>query len=133
MHKSAVRQVRSLIIGMRPGDWATLFLGTGLVVIAGLWRPDSGVPEKVVVRAGGSVVAELDPRLNRQIEVSGPLGVTVFEVAAGRARVLRDPSPRQRCVQQGWLGSAGEFAVCLPNQVSLELQGRRQMYDSVVY
>ena len=32
-----------------------------------------------------------------------------------------------------WLKQAGEIAVCLPNQVSLELSGGSKPYDSLNY
>jgi len=36
-------------------------------------------------------------------------------------------------VRQGWLEQAGEVAVCLPNEVSVELAGSRKKYDSLNY
>jgi hypothetical protein len=36
-------------------------------------------------------------------------------------------------VRQGWLKQAGEIAICLPNQVSLELTGSGKTYDSLSY
>jgi hypothetical protein len=36
-------------------------------------------------------------------------------------------------VRQGWLTQAGEVAICLPNQVSLELIGSTKRYDSLSY
>ncbi|MEQ1673721.1 MAG: NusG domain II-containing protein, partial [Candidatus Nitrotoga sp.] len=37
------------------------------------------------------------------------------------------------CVQQGWLKQAGEIALCLPNQVSVELSNGKSSYDSLNY
>jgi len=110
-----------------------LLAGLGLVAFTLAWHPQDRRPEKLLVRAGGTVVAELDPRIDRRLEVPGPLGVTVVEVRQGRARVAQDPSPRQICVRQGWLGSAGEAALCLPNQTGIELLGRNRAHDSLVY
>ena len=63
----------------------------------------------------------------------GPLGITVVEIAAQRARIRSDPSPRQLCVRQGWLTVAGDAAICLPNQVSIELLGNERRYDALTY
>ena len=52
---------------------------------------------------------------------------------ADRARVVADPGPRQYCVRQGWLATAGAVAICAPNQVSLALAGRNAEYDSLSY
>ena len=73
------------------------------------------------------------PGTPRIVEVPGPLGQTRIEIQPGRARVAADPGPRQYCVRQGWLASAGAVAICAPNQVSLALAGRNAHYDSLSY
>lgn len=117
----------------RPGDW--LFVALGLVVCA-LSFPlawQAGVPEKAVVRQGGELFAELDLSHNRRIEVPGPLGVTTIAVEKRRVRVVSDPGPRQYCVRQGWLARPGEIAICAPNQVSVQVKGGKETYDSISY
>jgi hypothetical protein len=47
--------------------------------------------------------------------------------------VAADPSPRQLCVKKGWLTLSGQAALCLPNQVSLEIRGRTPTYDTLGY
>jgi len=119
--------------GFRPGDWAVV-AGAALAVAASfplLWS--GGAADRAVVRSAGRVVAELPLSLDRTLSVPGPLGESVVAVRGGRARIESDPSPRQYCVRQGWLAQAGDFAVCLPNQVSLELRGRERRYDSLSY
>ena len=104
---------------LRPGDWVVA--GAGLLLSAyaamALWQ----------------VVAQVELKLARTIEVVGPLGVTVIEIQPGRARVSSDPGPRQYCVRQGWLSQAGAVAICAPNEVSLSLTGRSADYDSLNY
>jgi hypothetical protein len=70
---------------------------------------------------------------DQKIEVRGPLGLSVIDVKNHQVRISFDPSPRQYCVRQGWLKQAGEIALCLPNQVSVELTGSRKKYDSLNY
>jgi hypothetical protein len=117
----------------RPGDWLVLL--TGLIFCALsfplAWR--SGIAEKAIVRQGGQVFAELNLSRNRQIDVPGPLGVTTVAVEKKRARVVSDPGFHQYCVRQGWLERAGEIAICAPNQVSLQIVAREEVYDSLSY
>jgi hypothetical protein len=68
-----------------------------------------------------------------QIEVPGPLGISMITIEKRKARITYDPSPRQYCVRQGWLQQAGEIAICLPNEVSVELTGSEKRYDSLNY
>ena len=93
----------------------------------------AGRPEKALIKRGGEVFAELDLARNRRIEVPGPLGTTRIVVERRRVRVAADPGPRQYCVRQGWLERAGEIAICAPNQVSVQVVGSGQAYDSLSY
>jgi hypothetical protein len=69
-----------------------------------------------------------------QRSVEGAIGTTVIEVQPGRARVLSDPGPRQYCVQQGWLTRANAVAICAPNHITLQLNGRGgASYDTLNY
>lgn len=125
--------MKSWLALLRPGDWLVL---AGATVLCGalyplLWR--GGIAEKAVVRAAGKVVAELDLSRDRLLEVKGPLGKTTIAVEKRRVRVQSDPGPRQYCVKQGWLVRPGEIAICAPNEVSVQIEGRDRRYDSLGY
>lgn len=113
---------------LRPGD--ILLLGLSAVALALAWRAAGTAGDGVVVKQGGQVYTQASLRLNRVIEVPGPLGTTRVEIRDGRVRVLSDPGPRQLCVRQGWL-DPGESALCLPNQVSVHRGAAA--YDSLNY
>lgn len=115
--------------GLLPGDW--MVAAAGLALIAGLWlRQVESLEGRVVIRLNGQVIQETGLRLNRDIEVAGPLGVSRIEIRGGRVRVAVDPSPRQLCVRQGWIPPGGA-AVCLPNRVSVE--NAAAGYDTLNY
>ena len=118
---------------VRPGDWLIATLGLVVCVTSFplLWQ--GGIAEKAVIKRGGEVFAELDLSRNRQIDVPGPLGITRVVVEKQRVRVVYDPGPRQYCVRQGWLDRAGEIAICAPNQVSVQVLGGKEAYDSLSY
>lgn len=118
---------------VKPGDWIILFGGAVLTAWLGLTFWHGGGADKAVIRAGGKVFREVSLSRDAVIAVPGPLGVSKIAIHNLQARVASDPSPRQLCVHQGWLKRAGEIAICLPNQVSVELVGNRRMYDSLTY
>ncbi|MFC3666238.1 NusG domain II-containing protein [Uliginosibacterium paludis] len=118
---------------MHPGDWLCVLAALSITLYAAmsLWSPDR--PTRAIVRAGGRTVATLPLDRAARYEVRGPLGLTLIEIEPGRARVKSDPGPRQYCVKQGWLSRNGAAAICAPNEVSLQLAGRSETYDSMAY
>ena len=95
------------------------------------WNGD--LADKAIIRSGGKIFKEVPLSRDLQIEVPGPLGISVITIEKRKARITSDPSPRQYCVRQGWLQNSGEIAICLPNQVSVELTGSKKKYDSLNY
>jgi len=118
---------------IKPGDWLTLLAGALLTafLVFTLWQ--GGAADKAVIRSGGKIFREAPLSRDQIIEVPGPLGISRIAIHNRQARIAADPSPRQYCVRQGWLKQAGEISICLPNQVSVELSGKRKNYDSLNY
>jgi hypothetical protein len=125
--------IASVARTMRPGDWGVLAAAFAGVAALASFAWSSPLGDRVVVRRAGAVYAELPLRRDVRLAVPGPLGNSVVEVSRARARVASDPGPRQLCVRQGWIQRSGEVAMCLPNQVSIEIGGGRRPYDSLSY
>ncbi len=121
------------LVHIRPGDYLTLIGGIVFTTWLSLLVWSGGAADTALIRAGGKVFKEVPLSRDQQIEVPGPLGTSVITIEKRRVRISSDPSPRQYCVRQGWLEQAGEIAVCLPNEVSVELTGGRKKYDSLNY
>lgn len=118
---------------IKPGDWLTLVSGGVCVVLLTLTLWSGELADKAVIRSGGKIFREVPLSHDQKIEVPGPLGISLIAVQNRRVRIASDPGPRQYCVRQGWLEHAGEIALCLPNQVSVELVGSHKRYDSLNY
>lgn len=118
---------------LKPGDWLTLLAGAVCIILLSNLVWNGGVADTAVIRSGGKIFSTAPLSRNQQIEVPGPLGTSIITIEKGRARISSDPSPRQYCVRQGWLAQSGEIAICLPNQVSVELTGGQKRYDSLNY
>jgi hypothetical protein len=118
---------------IKPGDWLTLLLGSMCVALITLKLWGGDLADKAIIRSGGKIFREVPLSRDQRIEVPGPLGISIINIKQRKARIASDPSPRQYCVRQGWLQQAGEIALCLPNQVSIELAGSYKRYDSLNY
>jgi hypothetical protein len=120
---------------------ARIKFGDSLILLSGclftVWLASTiwhgGAADKAVIRSGGKVFRELPLNHDTEISVPGPLGTSIIAIRNRQARIASDPSPRQYCVRQGWLKNAGEIAICLPNEVSVELTGGEKKYDSLNY
>lgn len=118
---------------LKLGDWFTLLLGGLSIVLLSvkLWHGE--LADKALIRSGGKVFCVVSLSRDQEITVPGPLGFSVIRIEKRKVRIASDPSPRQYCVRQGWLQQAGEIALCLPNQISVELVGSKKPYDSLSY
>ena len=96
-----------------------------------LWHNEHAT--KLRIRQGEAIYATLSLDQERVLDIHGPLGDSRVVVHAGQVRFEQSPCPNQYCVHQGWLSRAGQVAICLPNQVSLELLGSKKPYDSLNY
>ncbi len=118
---------------IKAGDWLTFLLGCTCVILFTLKLWNGELADRAIIRSGGKIFKEVPLSRDLQIEVPGPLGISVITIEKRKARISSDPSPRQYCVRQGWLQQAGEIAICLPNEVSVELTGSSKKYDSLNY
>jgi len=121
--------LRSLLVG----DWITIILSILLIVILfqSLWSHQHAA--KVQIRVGDKVYATYSLNIERTVQVHGPLGDAEIHIAQGKVRFAKSPCHGQYCVHQGWLMHTGQVAICLPNQISLELIGEKKPYDSLNY
>lgn len=126
-------QAKQLSKSLLAGDWLVLLLGIALVIylFQTLWSNEHAA--KVQIRLGDKIYATYSLNQTREIHIHGKLGDAVISIAHGKARFAKSPCTTQYCVHQGWLTHAGQVAICLPSQISLELLGETKPYDSLNY
>ena len=115
------------------GDWLVVLASLLCVfyLFQSLWG--NAHAAKVQIRIGDKIYATYSLNQQREVHVHGKLGEAVISIAQGKARFAKSPCQTQYCVHQGWLKHAGQAAICLPNQISLELLGESKPYDSLNY
>lgn len=83
-------------------------------------------PQNAVIKVEGEVVQIIDLSAHdasEQISVKGPHGVSVVQIEKGRIRMISSPCPDKLCVNQGWAEKPGQAIVCVPNQISISVEG----------
>jgi hypothetical protein len=115
------------------GDWLIVIaslLGV-IYLFQTLW---SNTPaSQLAVRQGDKVIGTYDLNQTRELHLHGPKGDSHISIAQGKVRFKQSPCNNQYCVHQGWLSKTGQVAICLPNQISLQLIGENMPYDSLNY
>jgi hypothetical protein len=126
-------QLKKLNQEFLAGDWLVLIVSTLCVfyLFQTLWTNEHAA--KVQIRLGNKVYATYSLNQQREIHVHGKLGDATISISQGKARFAKSPCQTQYCVHQGWLTHAGQAAICLPNQISLELLGETKPYDTLNY
>jgi hypothetical protein len=115
------------------GDWLVIAASIVAVIVMFQQFWSFAPASQLKIRQGNLVVGIYDLNQKRELHVEGPIGDSIIVISNGQARFKQSPCPNQYCVHQGWLSHAGQVAICLPNQVSLQLLGAKNTYDSLNY
>ena len=115
------------------GDWLVIF--TGLVAVIFMFQQfwSTELASKLKIRQGNQIIGTYDLNQTRELHIHGVMGDSLISIAQGKARFKQSPCNNQYCVHQGWLSRAGQVAICIPNQISLQLIGKKSSYDSLNY
>ena len=116
------------------GDW--LVIMTSFIVVIYLFQTlwITQAASKLIIRQGNQLVGTYDLNQTKEIHLHGGIGDSIIQIEHGKVRFKQSPCNNQYCVHQGWLSRAGQVAICIPNQVSLQLNGNRgPEYDSLNY
>jgi hypothetical protein len=104
------------------GDTVVLTFFTALAVALAVGVGGARIgADSAEVEVGGKKVLTVPLGEDGIREVTGPLGTTRIEFRGGEVRILASPCPLKICRRAGWIGSAGEMLVCLPNAVVVRL------------
>lgn len=124
----SLAKIRPLI-----GDWLVIISSLVIVLFLfkTLWvhRPAS----QLKIRLADKIIGTYDLNQTRELHIHGPRGEAIISISQGKVRFKQSPCNNQYCVHQGWLNRAGQVAICLPNQISLQLMGAKAPYDSLNY
>jgi hypothetical protein len=115
------------------GDWLVLIASLIIVIFLfqSLWVREPA--SKLKIRLADKVIGTYDLNQTRELHIHGPKGEAIISIQQGKVRFKQSPCTNQYCVHQGWLSRAGQVAICLPNQISLQLMGAKSPYDSLNY
>jgi len=104
-------------------DLAAIVVSLAAVAVFSIGAYGGGAAGQVVVEASGARF-RFPVATDRVERFAGPRGETIVEISNGTARVLDSPCPDKTCVAAGAISLSGQFIACLPNRVSISLEGK---------
>jgi hypothetical protein len=110
-------------------DILIVFLAVGLTfssVYFAYLKPQNSM--HVLIRGQGSEWI-FPMSVDETVVVKGPLGNTVVRIKDDSVRVESSPCKNQICVAAGTLRRHGTWAVCLPNNVLVMIEGTDEKSD----
>ena len=115
------------------GDWLVILVCLALVLLTfqQFWARQPA--SQIKIRQANEIVGIFDLNQNRELHIKGAIGESHISIQNGQVRFKQSPCINQYCVHQGWLNRTGQVAICLPNQISLQLIGAKSTYDSLNY
>lgn len=115
------------------GDWLVIFASVFAIILMFqvFWTFEHA--SKLKIRQGNQIIGTYDLNQTRDLHIHGILGDSLISISQGKVRFKQSPCNNQYCVHQGWLNRAGQVAICIPNQISLQLIGAKSSYDSLNY
>jgi len=115
------------------GDYLVIVVSAITVIFLSKTLWSNAPASQLMIRQADKIIGTYDLNQTRDLHLHGPLGDSHISIAQGQVRFKQSPCTNQYCVHQGWLNHAGQVAICLPNQISLQLIGEDKPYDSLNY
>ncbi|MGB9618194.1 MAG: NusG domain II-containing protein [Desulfomonilaceae bacterium] len=101
-----------------------------LIFLAAKWAKPRG--SQVEISVQGKMYMQHDLARDAIIEVKGPLGTTVVQIANHRVRILSSPCRDKICVHMGTIDAHGGVLICAPNQVAVRIvNGKKEPVDAL--
>jgi len=124
---------KTFINQMTKGDIFVLAMALIFLVILYVvfWRASSHTGEHIHIVTQGGAVEKLSLLQNREVTIEGQLGNSRLQIEGGRVRFLDSPCANKLCVHQGWASLSGELIACLPNRISVSIEGQNSHFDTV--
>jgi len=95
----------------------------------------SGNGKIAVIRQNNIIIKTIDLdklKESQEIKIDGDFHNTIL-LENGRIRFEDADCPDLVCVKTGWLDKNGQMAVCLPNKVSVKIEGSDEGLDGVAF
>lgn len=100
-------------------DIALFIIITAIALAGIIMMSGSGGGKTVTVRVNGAFERRVDLGVDQTFSV----GDVTLRVENGAIAFIESDCPHKECIKAGWLKISGSSAACLPNRVSVTVEG----------
>ncbi len=125
--------LKDILAILTGGDKALLVTLSLLSCLSFFWLNIYSEPgDQVLITTANSEILRKSLFSDETFTVRGPVGDTTITIAAGRVRVVSSDCAGKICVHQGAISSSRRVIVCVPNQVTVSITGKRKdKFDAI--
>jgi len=117
--------MRDILKILTLGDKLLVALLAALSCLSFFWLDSASEPgEFVVISTADSGLIRKSLLENETLTVTGPVGRTKIAIQDGTVRVLDSDCPNKICRNRGAISGSRKIIVCVPNHVTITIQGR---------
>ncbi len=107
-------------------DVAIIAMGAAAILFAAafVYGKHEGNANVTISTKGGNFVYPL--KIDRRVDLPGPLGLTTIEIADGKVHIDASPCLNKTCIASGSISQPGQWLACLPNAILVRVGGEAE-------
>ena len=115
------------------GDKALIGLLTLFSLVSlGLFYRGKRPGQAVIISVEGKEILRKELSENKSFDVHGVKGSMTLSIEHGSIRVIASSCSQSLCVRQGRIRETGQLIVCVPNKLTLTIDGeRKNKFDAI--
>ncbi|MBN2440009.1 MAG: NusG domain II-containing protein [Spirochaetales bacterium] len=118
-------------MNIKPGDIIIIFISLCFIIFFSAFIYNNTITNKQLSILTQEKEFIYSLQKDREIEVQGPLGVSIIHIKNGRVSMHSSPCPLKLCVAKRSISNPAEWIACLPNKVMLIIKGKRNEQTDV--
>lgn len=107
-------------------------ISIGIVIILIVLLVNSN-GERVNVIVDGSIVKTFDLNEDTEYVIESESGTNTICIMNGKVFMKDASCPDKLCINMGKISRSGQAIICLPNKVSVEIEGSLEDADTIAY
>ena len=116
---------------IRKADIVLLIVLAAVGIALALFSMRGTVGQKVVVSVNGKEYGVYSLDVDREVTIEHDGHINKFSISAGEVQMTEASCPNHDCIHMGKISKTNQTIVCLPNRVSITIEGGESDVDVI--